>query len=59
VSGHKIHARLWMVAVAIAVLIAAHAALFGLMLRGHLSLWLIAAVVGALRLKYAWWRMRR
>jgi hypothetical protein len=59
VIGQKIHGRLWIVVVVVAVLIAAHAALFGLMLRGDLSFWLVAAGVEVLLLKFVWWRRRR
>jgi hypothetical protein len=44
---------------AIVVLVAAHAALFGFAFRSHLPVALVAGLVGLLALKYAWWKFRR
>jgi hypothetical protein len=40
-------------------LIAAHVALLGFAVRGHLSLAVVAGVAVILVLKYGWWRFRR
>jgi uncharacterized membrane protein len=44
---------------AIVVLVAAHGALFGFAFQSHLSVALLAGLVGLLLLKYVWWRFRR
>ena len=44
---------------AVVVLVAAHAALFGFAFGGHTSLALLTAVASVLALKYVWWRFRR
>jgi hypothetical protein len=58
-KGHQLHARKWPAILAIVVLVAAHAALFGFAFQSHLSVALVAALVGLLVLKYVWWRFRR
>jgi uncharacterized membrane protein len=51
--------RRWPIVLAAILLIAAHAAVFGLAFRTDVSLTLLAAVAGLLALKYAWSRHRR
>jgi hypothetical protein len=58
-KGHQLHARTWPAILAIVVLVAAHAALFGFAFQSHLPLALGAGLVGLLVLKYLWWRFRR
>jgi uncharacterized membrane protein len=58
-KGHRLPARTTPALLAIVVLVAAHAALFGFALQSHLSVALVAGLVGLLGLKYVWWRFRR
>jgi hypothetical protein len=57
-KGHHL-ARTWPGILAIVVLLAAHVALFGFAFQSHLSVVLVAGLVGLLVLKYVWWRFRR
>jgi hypothetical protein len=60
VNGHKVHASTWIGILVVIVLVAAHAtALLGLAFRGHLSVALVAGMLGLVALKYTWWRLRR
>jgi hypothetical protein len=56
---HKLHARRWPAIVAVALLVAAHAALFGLVSPGHSSVVLIGGLLGLLVVKYMWWKFHR
>jgi hypothetical protein len=59
VRGHNLHGRGWIAALAIVLLIVAHAVLFGVATRLHYSVLLAAGVVGIVVLKYGWWKLRR
>jgi hypothetical protein len=56
---HKLHAPMWIGILVVIVLVAAHAALLGFAFRGHLSVALLAGMLGLVALKYTWWRLRR
>ena len=58
-KGHHIHGRGWALALAIVLLMAAHAVLLGAASKLHYSVVLAGVVVGIAGLKYAWWRLRR
>jgi hypothetical protein len=57
--GHNLRAHAWIVVAVVLVVIAAHAALFGLLARSDFSLALLAGVAGIAALKFAWWKFRR
>jgi hypothetical protein len=59
VKTHNLHARGWIAIVALLALIAGHVALVGVIFRAHLSVAILAGVVGAVVLKYAFWKLRR
>jgi hypothetical protein len=59
VNTHKLHAPVWVGILVVVVLIVAHAALFGLAFRGHLSVALVAGMLGLLALKFMWLKLRR
>jgi hypothetical protein len=59
VRTHKLRAPAWIGILAVAAVVAAHAALLGFAFRGHLSVVLVAGVLGLFALKYIWWRRRR
>jgi hypothetical protein len=58
VRGDTVHARGWIAAVVVLVLIAAHAGLLRLVSRGNVSVVLVAAMAGLVVVKYAWRRFR-
>jgi hypothetical protein len=59
VKAHKPHVHTAPVVLAMVVLLAAHAALFGLAFGGHLSVGLVAGMLGLVALKVMWWKRRR
>ena len=58
-KAHKLHAPIWVGILVLMVLVAAHVALLGFAFRGHLSVALVAGVLGLVAVKYMWWRLRR
>lgn len=58
-KGHHIHGRGWVLALAIVLLMAAHAVLLGAASERYYSVVLAGVVVGIAGLKYAWWKLRR
>jgi hypothetical protein len=57
--GHNFQGHGWIAAVAILLLVVAHAVLFGVAARLHYSVLLVAGVVGIVLVKYGWWKLRR
>ena len=58
-KGHHIRGRGCALALAIVLLVAAHAVLLGVASKLHYSVVLVGVVVGIAGLKYAWWKLRR
>jgi hypothetical protein len=58
VKPHNVRQHTWVVLAAALVLLVAHIAVLRFVVRGHLSLALIAAVLAIALLKFAWWKSR-